>query len=106
LAAHAWYDDNAEMRSHPVGTKRPNSWGLFDMHGNIAEYCLDWYAPLPLRKAVDPRGPQEGRFRVIRSYAFFDPAVALRSDSRAGYGPAHSMVHFGLRVLCEDVGNP
>ena len=101
LGDYAWYDENSDWKSHPVGQKKPNAWGLYDMHGNVAEYCQDWSADLPTGVRTDPGGPEQGRLRVIRSYGFIDPAAALQSDSRAAAGPAYSMFHFGFRVLCE-----
>jgi len=102
LGDYAWYSDNSEGKSHPVGQKKPNAWGLYDMHGNIAEYCQDWYAEdLPTGVRTDPKGPAQSGIRVIRSYGFVDSADGLQSDSRAGYGPRGSMFHFGFRVLCE-----
>jgi formylglycine-generating enzyme required for sulfatase activity len=102
LGDHAWYADNSEGRSHPVGAKKPNAWGLFDMHGNISEYCLDWSGTYPTGKVIDPRGPQEGDFRVVRSYAFFDSADGLAANVRAAYSQDRSLLHFGMRVLCEE----
>ena len=98
---YAWYHDNSGDRSHPVGQKKPNAWGLYDMYGNIAEYCEDWSADLPTGVPTDPHGPAQGDSRVIRSYGFIDSADGMQSDARASYGPRDSMFHFGFRVLCE-----
>lgn len=101
LREYAWFSDNSEGRSHPVGEKKPNAWGLFDMHGNASEYVIDWMGPRPTGKVIDPRGPQEGVHRMVRSYAYFDPADALGADNQGAYGQDGSMCHFGLRALCE-----
>ena len=101
LGDYAWYADNSDGKSHPVGRKKPNAWGLYDMHGNIAEYCQDWYADLPTGVRTDPKGPAQGDLRVIRSFGFIDSAEGMQSDARAAFAPAGSMFHFGFRVLCE-----
>jgi serine/threonine protein kinase/formylglycine-generating enzyme required for sulfatase activity len=104
LGDYAWFADNADGKTHPVGTKKPNAWGLFDTHGNIAEYCLDRYAEeLPKGKATDPRGPAEGDVRSLRGLGYIDGADGLTASARAAFDPNQSLFHFGLRVVCEDV---
>ncbi len=87
LDAYAWYFDNADDRYHAVGTKKPNAWGLYDMHGNVAEWVLDahdkdFYASSP---AVDPIAwPRSLYPRVVRGGSWDDDAEDLRSAARRG----------------------
>ncbi|MFM8634560.1 MAG: SUMF1/EgtB/PvdO family nonheme iron enzyme, partial [Planctomycetia bacterium] len=63
--AYAWFGDESG-HTHPVGCKQPNAWGLYEMHGNVSEWCSDWYGPYSQDEDVDPKGPGEGRLRVSR----------------------------------------
>lgn len=66
LGEYCWYDANSGNRTQPVGYKKPNAWGLYDMHGNVWEWCEDWYTDILPKQAADPKGPSSGLFRVIR----------------------------------------
>jgi formylglycine-generating enzyme required for sulfatase activity len=92
LGSHAWFAENAAKKTHPVGQKQPNSWGLCDMHGNVAEWCDDvydawYYATSP---AANPRGPAEGEQYVLRGGSWASTADALRSSARVGENPGFS----------------
>ena len=109
LADYAWYDANAyqdgEQYAHRVGRKLPNGWGLYDMHGNVWEWCQDWYARYDGKKkeSVDPTGPKKGRHRVWRGGSFAEPAVNTRSATRLSHDREdyHPEYLAGLRVVRE-----
>ena len=89
LARHAWFAANAQKRTHPVGRKRPNPWGLYDMYGNVAEWCHDrydaeYYKASPQR---NPRGPAGGKWGAIRGGGWDAKGDRCRSAWRAGEDP-------------------
>jgi formylglycine-generating enzyme required for sulfatase activity len=92
LGKYAWFADNAERKTHPVGRKEPNRWGLYDMHGNVAEWCNDVYDVNYYRAspAANPRGPADGRLYVLRGGSWKLSAESLRSGSRQGEVPGFS----------------
>ena len=109
LGDYAWYSDNADWHSHPVGQKKPNAWGLFDMHGNICEYCRDWYAELPAAVVTDPQGPAQeptdGGTRVIRSLSFAESADWAHGSRRPSVDRSQSVdVPFRLPRGLRDSG--
>jgi formylglycine-generating enzyme required for sulfatase activity len=83
----AWYDGNSQGRTHLVGQKKPNPWGLHDMLGNVWEWCWDWYAAYPGGEVLDPAGPEEGRVRVVRGGSWEKPASKARPTSRGEHPP-------------------
>jgi formylglycine-generating enzyme required for sulfatase activity len=89
LSQYAWFADNAEKETHEVGQNKPNAWGLYDMYGNVAEWCNDHYAKRYASdgKVSNPCGPQEGPQRVLRGGAWNSRADDCRSASRVGESP-------------------
>ena len=98
----AWHMDNSDEAPHKVAGKKPNAWGLYDMHGNAAEWCRDLYQrDLGPAQAVDPAGPAEGNARVVRGGSWGHFARACRSAARASFNPAYPLEWIGLRVIIE-----
>jgi len=71
LDQYAWYDKNSEDKTHPVGQKRPNGWGLYDMQGNVWQWCADWYGEYPQNAVVDPQGPFSDPSRISENISEF-----------------------------------
>jgi formylglycine-generating enzyme required for sulfatase activity len=97
--SHAWANSRSYAISHPVGQKPPNAWGLHDMHGNVWEWCGDWYGPYSAGPARDPGGPTEGRERVFRGGSWYDFPVSLRSANRHRHVPHGRYPAVGLRLV-------
>jgi formylglycine-generating enzyme required for sulfatase activity len=112
LGKHAWYDKNAdhvgEDYAHPVGQKLANGYGLHDMHGNVWEWCSDWYVSAYYGTAAasgpDPLGPAEGANRVCRGASWESHAAVCRSAVRNGDGPTFRRYSRGFRLAMNFVG--
>lgn len=94
----AWYDKNSGHTTHPVGLKQANSWGLHDMHGNVVEWCSDWYAAYPSDPQVDPLGPDSGKSKIQRGGCFCSYAIYNRSAYRGWSIPTSAGSAIGFRV--------
>jgi formylglycine-generating enzyme required for sulfatase activity len=98
-----WYVRNSGGRLHPVRKLKPNRWGLYDMHGNVAEWCEDYFGTYPdeLRTAVDPRGAAFNVHRVIRGGSAQEDWPACRAACRAARDPRSGGRGIGFRVVRE-----
>jgi formylglycine-generating enzyme required for sulfatase activity len=96
----AWYEGNSGNKTHPVGAKRPNAIGLHDMHGNVYEWCSDWYdgGYYSLLPAVDPRGPSSAAERVLRGGGWNSVPTGCYSASRMKHPPEWRDGALGFRV--------
>lgn len=104
LGHYAWYDDNSGDKTHPIGKKKPNAWGLYDMHGNVWEWCHDWYGANYYEKCnekgvvEDPMGPESGGRRVARGGSYGSYVEYCSAGRRAGSIPRIGCTNLGVRL--------
>ena len=105
LEAMAWHRENSGDRTHRVGQKRPNAFGLYDMHGNVFEWCQDWHGDYASNPEVDPQGPAGGTDRVLRGGSWGTDPKLCCSAVRVSCTPDGRSSDVGFRVVCVSAPN-
>ncbi len=99
LSRHGWYAANSNDQAHDGKLKEPNAWGLYDMHGNVWEWCWDFWGDYPSEGVTDPAGPQYGSVRVNRGGGWPDAARLCRSADRDSASPHYHSGNLGFRIV-------
>ena len=96
----AWYHPNSDNTTHPVGSKFPNKLDIYDMSGNVFEWCNDWYGEYSSSLQINPQGPSTGTDRVLRGGSWRGKAFYLRMFTRLHVPPERHDSHYGFRLAC------
>jgi formylglycine-generating enzyme required for sulfatase activity len=96
--SYAWFGSNSGGKTNPVGCTKPNAWGLYDMHGNVSEWCADWYGSYSSGASTDPQGAGSGGDRVVRGGSWLDDdSVYFRCAVRYNLAPSFRSHDVGFR---------
>ena len=106
LPEYGWCSRNSSNRTHTVGLLEPNAWGLYDMHGNVWEWCSDWYGEYPKGAVSDPTGPREGYIHVFRGGSWDLHAAYSQSQLRRGDIPSRRIKNVGFRLALSPSTTP
>jgi formylglycine-generating enzyme required for sulfatase activity len=100
LKEYVWYAQNSDLQTHPVGQKRPNGLGLYDMIGNVGEWCADWYDEDYYENSPsnNPKGPSSGTYRVLRGNSYLTYSWLVRASTRGGATPSIRINYNGFRL--------
>ena len=101
LNEYAWFGANSSGRTHPVAQKKPNKWGLYDMHGNVWEWCNDWGGKYQTGKTTNPHGPLSGQHRIVRGGSWHYQIMATRCANRNYLFPNNQNYNVGFRLVME-----
>ena len=94
-----WYGDNSGSKTHAVATKNPNELGIYDMSGNVWEWCKDWYGDYSATAQTNPKGATSGSSRLLRGGGWGSSATGCRVANRGYYDPASRNISYGFRVV-------
>jgi len=97
--APGWYNTISDDKTHEVGKRTANNWGLHDMHGNVLEWCWDWASLYTSEAKIDPIGPDTGTARIMRGGSYYQSSMDLRVASRPNTLPAMSLDYIGFRLV-------